>query len=137
MQPSKMKRDERAGERVSNAITPTIRSSTKHKANDYNIYSEDLTQTHTGPVTAASVPVRHSESCLVDAIYSAFLRFLTLMALTILICPLLRGCWSSNKRYPMEIPNLVSLHLMLDCGCLNLLPTVAGRKLSDEHWTRY
>ena len=54
-QPSRRKRVPRAGRRVRDTPTPTVRSPTKTQANKLNMYAEDLGQTRSGSMMAASV----------------------------------------------------------------------------------
>lgn len=52
---------------------PTIRIPTKHQANNYNIYTEDLVQIHACLMLAASVCVKPYNFCLIESVGHVFL----------------------------------------------------------------
>lgn len=49
----------------------------KYQANSYNMYTEDLVQTHRGLMFAAQVSVSPYETCLVDSVDLSFLVYTT------------------------------------------------------------
>lgn len=65
----------KAGKRVRNMPTLTIRSPTKHQANRHQIYEENLVQINAGPMVDFFLfkSVSPSEPCLLDSIGHVFL----------------------------------------------------------------
>lgn len=100
---------------------PLLVVSQNHQANSHNIYAEDLSRTHAGPVLADSVSVSPYEPQLVDSVGSVLLMF---SIPSDSYSPLLHGILlSSAGRDHVETSNLDSfiLSVMFACRSLHLL----------------
>jgi hypothetical protein len=70
----------------------TVRNVTKHQANSYNIYSEDLLQAYSRSMLATSVSVSSYELCLADSFSHVLLMSSSLTPTTfMLLCSSLQG----------------------------------------------
>jgi hypothetical protein len=115
----------RAGWWVRNMPALTVRNVTKHQANSYNIYSEDLLQAYSRSMLATSVSVSSYELCLADSFSHVLLMSSSLTPTTfMLLCSSLQG-----DEHNGHLQWRLSLHIMPGFGSLYPLPPATSTTL--------